>query len=465
VPPIDWGIHTVQPGNTILSLADRYGISVDALLRVNCLNTHTIFAGQRLYVPGQLASPTDLAPIGTPLAGSQSSRTNVDELDISAIETAVAPLPTLTPKPALPVSVPAHYLNIVLLGCDRRPGSGAWRTDSIIIASVDTENSIVRLLSIPRDLWVYIPGHGYNRINTADLWGELAAKGTGPDWVKRTIHHNLGIPIHHYVRVDFKGFIEIIDAVGGIDVDVACPLSDINLSAGLQHMGGKEALRFARSRYSTNDFDRGRRQRKILMALWDQALSMDLVLRLPQLWRTLADSFQTDLSLEQVLDLAYVATQLKPQHIFSRSIGPAQVQGWRTPQGAAVLLPRTERITTELESFFAPVDSRQVDRAAEVLVRILNGAQRLDADRLAASSLHWSGFKVEAGGPADHQTYAQTQIAYFSGDADSAKQIARLLRVPITAIQDLSGIDFQPDPANPVDIQVILGYDYNPCQR
>ena len=89
----------------------------------------------------------------------------------------------------------------------------------------------------------------------------------------------------------------------------------------------------------------------------------------------------------------------------------------------------------------------------------------MDADRLAASSLHWSGFQVAAGGPADHQTYAQTQIAYFAGDADSAEQIARLLGVPITAIQDLSGTGFQPDPASPVDIQVILGYDYDPCQR
>jgi LCP family protein required for cell wall assembly len=448
-----------------LSLAGRYGVDLDTLLRVNCLNTHTIFAGQHLYVPGLPATPMAFTPENTVLMPSPNPPSSADEPNVAQIKTAVAPTATLTPVPAISIRIPAQYLNIALLGSDRRPGSGNWRTDSIIVASVDVENEIVRLLSIPRDLWVYIPGHGYNRINTADLWGELAKKGSGPDWVKQTIHYNLGIPIHHYIRVDFQGFIEIIDAVGGIDVDVACPLPDINLSAGLQHMGGEEALRFARSRYSTNDFDRGRRQRKILMALWDQALSMDLIPRLPQLWWTLANSFQTDLSLEQVIDLAYVAAGLQPQRIRSQSIGPAQVQNWVTPQGAAVLLPRPDQIRSELESFFAPLDASQADSATAVRVRILNGWQRLDAAKLAASSLHWSGFQVHAGGPADHQTYAQTQIIYFGGDADGAERIARELGVPLTAIQNLSGIGLQPDAANPVDIQVILGRDYDPCQR
>jgi hypothetical protein len=201
------------------------------------------------------------------------------------------------------------------------------------------------------------------------------------------------------------------------------------------------------------------------MALWDQALSMDLIPRLPQLWWTMANSFQTDLSLEQVLDLAYVATQLEPQHIFSQSISRAQVQSWTTPQGAAVLLPRPDLVREVLESFFAPLDPGQVDTMVEVQIRILNGSQRLEADRLAASSLHWSGFQVQAGGLADHQTYAQTQIAYFTGDAEAAEQIARLLDVPATAIQDLSGTGLRPDTSAPVDIQVILGQDYNPCQR
>jgi LCP family protein required for cell wall assembly len=459
VPPDDWGIHVVQPGNTLYSLARRYETSVDTLMQVNCLNTHTIFSGQRLYIPSPPATPTPEAL----LAAQQPSPASTSRPD--ALTTPIGDgtngatlSPTLTPLPAFPITIPDRYLNIVLLGSDKRPGSGAWRTDSMIVVSVDTSNNVVRLLSIPRDLWVYIPGHGYNRVNTADLWGELAKKGSGPDRVKQTIHHNLGIPIHYYVRIDFQGFIQIIDTVGGIDVDVDCALSDIKLTAGMHHMNGKQALRYARSRYSTSDFDRGRRQRKVLMALWDQALTLDIIPKLPQLWWTMGNSFQTDLTLDQVINLAYVGVQLKPQHILSRAIGPSHVQSWMTPQGASVLLPNHEKIRPMLESFYAAVDPAQLDGEGK-RVWVLNGSQRKDADQLAAAALRWVGFKMTAAGPADHQDYAQTQIVVHAGGTAAAGQIAQTLRVPAAIIRE------QPDPSSPVDIQVVLGSDYNPCRR
>jgi LCP family protein required for cell wall assembly len=457
IPPDDWGIHVVQPGNTLYSLAQRYNTSVDALMQVNCLNTHTIFSGQRLYIPAPPATPTtDTLLVAQQPPPGGTSRPGAP----TAVErTAGATLPpTLTPLPAFPVTIPDRYLNIVLLGSDKRPGSGAWRTDSMIVVSVDTTYNVVRLLSIPRDLWVYIPGHGYNRVNTADLWGELAQKGGGPDRVKQTIHHNLGIPIHYYVRIDFQGFMQIIDTVGGIDVDVDCALSDIKLSAGMHHMDGQQALRYARSRYSTNDFDRGRRQRKVLMALWDQALSLDIIPKLPQLWWAMSNSFQTDLTLNQVINLAYVGVQLKPQHILSRAIGPRLVQSWMTPQGASVLLPNHQEIRAMLEEFYAAVDPTQLD-GVEKSVWVLNGSQRRDADQLAAAALRWSGFKTTAGGLADHQNHAQTQIVVHDGDVAAGGELAQTLQVPAAIIQE------QPDPSSPVDIQVILGSDYNPCQR
>jgi LCP family protein required for cell wall assembly len=367
--------------------------------------------------------------------------------------------------PAFPINIPDRYTNIVLLGSDKRPGSAAWRTDSIIIVSVDSTNNVVRLLSIPRDLWVYIPGHGYNRINTADLWGELSRKGGGAERVKQTIHHNLGIPIHYYVRVDFEGFVKIIDTVGGIDVDVDCPLPDLKLTSGMHHMDGKMALKYSRSRYSTNDFDRGRRQRKVLMALWDQALTLNIIPRLPELWWMMANSFQTDLSLDQVINLAYVGAQLEPQRILNRAIGSRHVQGWMTPQGASVLLPRQDKIRTLLENYYTPIDPNNLDGANKVAVRVLNGSQRKDADQLSAAHLRWAGFKVKAAGLAEHQNYAQTQILVYTGNTEAAQEIAQELKVPAANIQDLTGTAEQPDPANPVDLQVILGRDYNPCQK
>ena len=465
VPPSDWGIYSVQQGNTLYSLAQRYNTDVDALMRVNCLNTTTIFVGQQLYVPAPpavaQAAPYELAG----QAPSLSSTPQPGAVDISIAGMSTGAMPTLTPMPAFPINIPDRYTNIVLLGSDKRPGSAAWRTDSIIIVSVDSTNNVVRLLSIPRDLWVYIPGHGYNRINTADLWGELAKKGSGPERVKQTIHHNLGIPIHYYVRVDFEGFVKIIDTVGGIDVDVDCPLPDLKLSSGMRHMDGKMALRYSRSRYSTNDFDRGRRQRKVLMALWDQALTLNIIPRLPQLWWTMANSFQTDLTLDQVINLAYVGAQLEPQRIISRAIGASHVQGWMTPQGAAVLLPRQDKLRTFLENYYTPVDPNSLDGADKLAVRVLNGSQRSDADQLAVANLKWAGFKAKPAGLAEHQNYVQTQIMVYTGNTAAAQQIAQELQVPAASIQDLTGTTEQPDPTNPVDFQVILGQDYNPCQR
>jgi LCP family protein required for cell wall assembly len=460
VPPDNWDIHMVQPGNTLDSLARRYETDVDTLMHVNCLNTQTIFSGQRLYVPG----PTSGLAVPTPFATQH--RASVSTPQPGASVASIADMaPTATPQPAFPLTMPDDYINIVLLGSDKRPTSGAWRTDSMIIVSVDTASKIVRLLSIPRDLWVYIPGHGYNRVNTADLWGELAEKGTGPERVKQTIHQNLGIPIHYYVRVDFQGFIKIIDAVGGIEVDVDCPLPDIELSAGIHQMNGTQALWYARSRYGTSDFDRGRRQRKVLMALWDQALTLDIIPRLPQLWWTMANSFQTDLTLDQVINLAYVGVQLKPQRILSRSIGPSHVQSWMTPQGAAVLLPNQQAIRAMLESFYAPVDTALLDAKDKVSVELLNGSPRSDADQLAAAALRWAGFKVTSGGPADHQDYAQTQIAVHRGDMATAQQIADELMVPSAVILDPAAAQEQLFPVSSADMQVILGRDYDPCQR
>jgi len=465
VPPGDWGTYLVQQGNTLYSLAQRFNTDVDALMRVNCLNTTTIFVGQRLYVPAPLAAaqagPDEFAGQAPSLSGTAQPGT----VDASIAGMDTGAMPTLTPMPAFPINIPDRYTNIVLLGSDKRPGSAAWRTDSIIIVSVDSANKVVRLLSIPRDLWVYIPGHGYNRINTADLWGELAKKGSGPERVKQTIHYNLGIPIHYYVRVDFEGFVKIIDTVGGIDVDVDCPLPDLKLSSGMHHMDGKMALRYSRSRYSTNDFDRGRRQRKVLMALWDQALTLNIIPRLPQLWWTMTNSFQTDLSLDQVINLAYVGAQLEPQRIISRAIGASHVQGWMTPQGAAVLLPRQDKLRAFLESFYTPVDPNDLDGTNKLAVRVLNGSQRGDADQLAVTNLKWAGFKAKPAGLAEHQNYVQTQIMVYTGNTAAAQEIAQELQVPTASIQDLTGTIEQPDPANPVDFQVILGQDYNPCQR
>jgi hypothetical protein len=168
--------------------------------------------------------------------------------------------------------------------------------------------------------------------------------------------------------------------------------------------------------------------------------------------------------LEQVVNLAYVGVQLKPQHILSRAIGRNQVQSWMTPQGAAVLLPIEDKIRTLLENFYAPVDTTQLNGADKVRVRILNGSPRREAEDLAAAMLRWEGFKVIGTGPADSSDYGETAILVYDGNVAAGQEVARLLGVPIKAVQDLTGVQ-QSDPSEPVAIQVILGRNYNPCRQ
>ncbi|HNS50351.1 MAG TPA: LCP family protein [Anaerolineae bacterium] len=464
IPPDDWTIYVVQPGNNLYSLGERFGTDVETLMRINCLNTTTIFIDQRLYVPGPvmaMATPTPFPTVsltGTALAGAS-------ELAGESAPANAAPAAATRVPGALNVNIPERNLNIVLLGSDKRPNSGAWRTDSMIVVSVDLESELVRLLSIPRDLWVYIPGHGYNRINTADLWGELAQKGGGPERVKRTIYYNLGIPIHYYMRVDFKGFMKIIDTVGGVDIDVECPLPDIQLTAGMHHMSGQEALRYSRSRYSTNDFDRGRRQRKVLMALWEQALTLDLIPKIPTLWKQLSANYQTDLPLSQVINLAYVGARLKPQRILNRAIGSGQVQSWITPEGAAVLLPQPEKIRALLESYYNNVAAQSLDTAEKVRVQVLNGSQRKDAQELAAAALRWGGFQVTGTGVAPNTNQSASQILCYSGNLEAAGDAAAMLGLSPAAIQDMTNTESPPGAAPTADIQIILGRDYDACRR
>nr|NIV33440.1 hypothetical protein [Anaerolineae bacterium] len=214
---------------------------------------------------------------------------------------------------------------------------------------------------------------------------------------------------------------------------------------------------YARSRITTNDFDRSRRQRKLLMALWGKAKSTDIITRIPALWRAMAGTFDTDMPLDQVLSLGYLGIQLKPNYIFSQSIGPWQVQGWTTSEGYDVLLPLDDEIQELLNAFYGPIDFDFLQRVGETRIQVLNGTWQEQAARLAATSLGWMGFQVNQVGTADSQDYAQSQVIVLNADEDVAELAAQTL--------DLlpSSLHYQPDPASPVNIRIILGADYDPC--
>ncbi len=233
--------------------------------------------------------------------------------------------------------------NLLLLGCDRADPS--WRTDVIIVLAIRPRAGLVALFSIPRDLWVTIPGYGQERINAADYRGEmLSGPGGGPALVAATLEQNLGITTRGYVRITFEGLVRVIDALGGVDVTSDRAYPNIGVRAGPQHMDGETALAYARNRTYTSDLDRGRRQQQLLLAMRQAALRPGVLLQLPRLLAALPEVVQTDLSPSQIQSLATLALRLKPEAIRTRTFDQTMVDSWVTPGGAMVLLPKRNLI-------------------------------------------------------------------------------------------------------------------------
>jgi len=365
--------------------------------------------------------------------------------------------------------VPPNNINVLLLGTDQRSGQINWRTDTIILLSIDQINKTVGMLTIPRDLYVHIPGIGQQRINTADFYGEYYHyPGGGPNLIKTTVEQNLGIRVHYYVRGGFDAFRKAIDILGGIQVGVDCPLYEqdfyddyghatLNFVPGLQEMDGVTALRYARSRYTTNDYDRGRRQRQVILAMWDKAMSLNLLPKWPQLFDEMSSSIQTDLSPVELAGLAYIGTQLKMDRIKSRAIDNRTTIPYVTPEGAQVLLPNMEKIHSLLVEFFSPftgVDEVELENAK---IQIVSGNP--DAAQVAATSLQRQGLNAIADTPRIPLA-AKSTITVFKNKPATAQFLATLLRLdPTTSIQNAN------DESSSYDILVNLGRDYNTCQK
>jgi len=257
--------------------------------------------------------------------------------------------------------------NILVLGLDRRPGQGyVTRSDTLILATVYPPGPRAALLSIPRDLYVEIPTYGANRINTAHFWGENETEGSGPALAMQTVAQNFGVPVHHYVRLDFDTFRAIVDSVGGVDVIVEKPIVDdayptndygvihIEIPAGPQHMDGETALRYARSRHGSSDFDRARRQQQILLALAHRLIDPEMWPHLPAIYQVVMGNVDTDLTTWDLLLLAPTLYRVGADGIEHRVIGPEMTDPWTTPTGGAVLLPRWEAINPLLQELFTP---------------------------------------------------------------------------------------------------------------
>jgi LCP family protein required for cell wall assembly len=227
---------------------------------------------------------------------------------------------------------PPPRMNVLLLGVDARPGQGyVTRTDTVILVTVDPAQPYVGMLSIPRDLYVDVPGYGYRRINTAHVYGENEATGRGMELAAQTVANNFGVPVHRTLRMNFQGFVAIVDAAGGVDIDVPARIYDgayptenygtmvITFEPGLQHMDGERALQYARTRHSSNDFIRAARQQEVMVALGRRLSNPLNWWRLPAVYAAFASHVETDLTIFDAALLAPAVVQVGPGN-FEREV-------------------------------------------------------------------------------------------------------------------------------------------------
>ena len=297
-------------------------ITITIFLIIACTLSSFIFAG----IVVQVAASSANSPLSISVKPGLITPTPFQpgefayQLGEGFIEELPQPAETPTPVPTIDAETkPKSQVNILLLGSDYRPENG-YRTDVIMLLSLNPQYNSVSVISFPRDLFVQIPGWQMNRINTAHQVG-------GFEMLADTFEVNFGIRPDHYVMVDFKGFAQIINSLGGIDVYAEYNLSD------------------ARARHSTSDFDRTRRAQEIVQATFNRLISLDAITRVPELYAIYSQYVQTDIGLGDILPLLPLANVVSDgSNIHRYAIGPNETYNWITPQGAMVLVPLYDQI-------------------------------------------------------------------------------------------------------------------------
>ncbi len=376
----------------------------------------------------------------------------------------------------------ASRVSVLVMGLDYRDwaaGEGAPRTDTMILLTVDPLARTAGILSIPRDLWVNIPGgFNYGRINTAYSLGEAYKYpgGGGPGLAMATVEELLGVPIDYYAQIDFGAFVRFIDEIHGIKIDVkekmkVDPLGDNNvktLRPGVQTLNGELALAYARTRKTEGgDFDRAQRQQQVILAIRDRILSADilptLIKNAPSLYQELSTGVHTNLTLEQAIKLAWLAQQIPEENIKRGVIGPPdQVLLVKSPEGDDVLKPISEKIRELRDSIFfeagpaSPVANMQpseVIQAENAKLTVLNGTATAGLAARTSDYLKGLGYNVTETGNAE-QIYANTTLFDYTGKPYTLKFLSQQMNISPNRIFS------RYDPTSPVDVVLILGNDW-----
>lgn len=368
-------------------------------------------------------------------------------------------------------------INLLLLGVDTRVNEeDPPRSDTTIVVHIDPSTNEVSMMSIPRDLKVFIPGHGEYKFNAAYAFGAATGEeGGGPALVAETIGANFDIPIHYYVTVNFEGFKKIVDTVGGVTVDVQNVLSDnqyptadlrltrVYFPTGLQHLNGEEALQYVRTRHADSDLGRSDRQQQVLLELREQALNRDLITQAPELIKSMADTIRTDLDFNQMLALANLGRQIDEKSIARFNLweeGLLTEDPSEGPGDPYYLIADWDALLERQAEFFGttpPAEQAEATASAieaagadlSTAVQIENATDIIGLAGHSAEILSGAGFTSVT--PTDAaRLHEQTIIENNTDNPATAQQIARLLGLDESVIQPGNGTE---------GINVVLGAD------
>ena len=280
--------------------------------------------------------------------------------------TSVTPILNVSDLPLEPRLSPLlGTRNFVIAGVDRRPGNeGSGLTDTLIVVVLDKQTGRVGLISIPRDTAVDIPEHGLNRINTA--YGLAHARGDNAlAALEKSVSDLLALSIEHAFVVDISVFEQLVDALGGVMVDVPCPIIDnfldsrtsngrrlLDVKAGQVRMDGTTAAMYVRSRHGRSDFSRARRQQAVLSAIHRELLSLGNLGRIPEVWETIERNVSTDFKRYELLDMARRVLGLKLEQVHGLVLSDEQLEP-RLDHGRAMLFPKLDAIDHAVQGLFS----------------------------------------------------------------------------------------------------------------
>lgn len=462
---------------TVICAVVGYGIAQQFALDAGKAGVDTAMISFDVFNQQQ---PTS-TPTSTPAPTSTDLPTNTPEPGVT-----FTPAPTETPDPlaGIPELADPRRRTILLMGIDERTGytnEQAYRSDTMMLVHIDPVQKRVGILSIPRDMYVSIPGYAENyRINTANYLGDIGdyPGGGGPALAAETIRQTFGIRVDNYVRINFDVFETLVDtlAPNGIEVCPTTAIDDpkypdagfgtinVHFDAGCQRLNSERLLQYARTRATDNgDFDRARRQQEVLKAAQAEFLSLggitNFFAQIPTVYNALTNSVKTDLTLDELIALARLAGEIPRENITNGVIDARYVTNAKDPSGADVLVPNIGAVRGLIQELFNPqppktlAEMRVLAEQEGATIAVLNSTSIAG---LASQTRDWltsQQVQVASVGNMPEIDEGVTRIRDNTGKRWTARYLAALMGLPEDRIEvGGGGIVSQ-------DILVVVGTD------